>query len=368
MIVISPIIRTILRIASFALFGITIFSAYGGCFNPHLHTFPSILNLAFPYLAMLSAIIIIAWMVSKRFITGGIGVVALACCWGPIQMAIPLRAKSEAQPGEQTFSLMSWNCLHLTDQKTENEVSEEAIRFLIDSKADIICCQELFKHDLDNIMKSDKRELLEKLYEIYPYIVSTESRDQSVFSKYPIERINLRVDQPVYKSAYSYYRVRIGRKFLTLGVAHLISFSLSDEERHLITGIHNSKTAKQSMEEFEGPIKGKMGFAYSERAESASELLSGLNEIKGPVIVCGDFNDVPSSWTYRIFLKEGFKDAFAETHFGPTHTYNAHMMLFHLDQIMYRGDIRPLWVNRMNISTSDHYPLISEFAFTNPQP
>ena len=40
------------------------------------------------------------------------------------------------------------------------------------------------------------------------------------------------------------------------------------------------------------------------------------------------------------------------------------MFYFHIDQILYKGDLKALSVRKGKIKTSDHYPLLSEFEFT----
>lgn len=44
-------------------------------------------------------------------------------------------------------------------------------------------------------------------------------------------------------------------------------------------------------------------------------------------------------------------------------TYNKHLFWFHIDQILYRGAIRPLSVKKGSLKSSDHYPLTAEFEF-----
>lgn len=85
--------------------------------------------------------------------------------------------------------------------------------------------------------------------------------------------------------------------------------------------------------------------------------------MKGPMIICGDFNDVPESYAYRLLKGNDLKDAYVETGFGPMITYNAHAFWFHLDQIFYRGALRPLSVRKGKTKLSDHYPLFAEFEF-----
>lgn len=68
MIIISPIIRMILRVASIILFFITILASYGGLINPEYLTFPSVLVLALPYLAIATLIAGILWLISGGYI------------------------------------------------------------------------------------------------------------------------------------------------------------------------------------------------------------------------------------------------------------------------------------------------------------
>ena len=58
-----------------------------------------------------------------------------------------------------------------------------------------------------------------------------------------------------------------------------------------------------------------------------------------------------------------FEDAYAQTGFGPMITYNKHLFWFHIDQILYRGAIRPLG-EKARLKSSDHYPPpTAEFEF-----
>ena len=63
-------------------------------------------------------------------------------------------------------------------------------------------------------------------------------------------------------------------------------------------------------------------------------------------------------------MADDLNDAYSETNFGPTFTYNKHLFLFHIDQILYKGDLKALKVERGSIDTSDHYPLLAEFELT----
>ncbi|MCM1152977.1 MAG: endonuclease/exonuclease/phosphatase family protein [Muribaculum sp.] len=366
--VLSPIIRLVGKIATVVVYLLTIASAFGGWCNPRISAIPSMLNLAFPWFAILTIILTAAWLFGQRWFIGALGVVTIIACWTPLGMAVPLHFSKKASPKEKTFTLLSYNILHMEDQKNPDLPGERVLRFLLETDADIVSVQEFFAYDPDKPgtqIALRNPVLWQDFCRKYPYQSMGQGRnDLSVFSKYPFEKLDLSSPDQLNPQCYGFFRIKIGNHTLTLANLHLISFALSDEERDVISRIHNSKTAKLSLDEFRGDIRSKMAMAYVLRDETVSEVLNALKDISGPLIAAGDFNDVPSSWTYRRFLNAGFKDAYTETSFGPTWTYNAHLMYFHLDQILYRGALKPLSVKRFKIDTSDHYPLLATFAFS----
>lgn len=88
-----PLVKPILRIAalvvSVIIYALTILAAYGGRFNTEFFTFPAIVTLCLPYLALLTLLITIAWFACRRLIGGCLGVLAIICSWGPISTVSP---------------------------------------------------------------------------------------------------------------------------------------------------------------------------------------------------------------------------------------------------------------------------------------
>lgn len=362
MIIISPIIRTVLKILSYILYLVTLLSAFGGTINPEYFPLPSLLVLALPYLAIATGLVTIAWFSFGKILPGVLGVATLIIGWSAISMVIPFSFKKTADKDAQTLKLVTFNCLHLGDVR-EDPALNRSLKFLLESDADIICLQEMLlsfdKHETPHI----DRALVDSLNKKYPYQPSMGESDLKLLSKYQAHTeptLNPK-NNPYWPAPYRFYRVNVNGTVIMIANVHLQSYHLSEEERNVVTEIRGFRSARKSAGEMKNGIVGKLKSAFRNRAESVDSLMNALQLVHLPIIVCGDFNDVPASWCYRRFLKSGFQDAFTKTHFGPIHTYNQHLFYFHIDQIFYRGDIKPLSVKRSDMDASDHYPLIAEF-------
>lgn len=366
-----PSVKRILKIAAFVVsiivFVLTIFAAYGGRIDPDLYIFPSVLTLVLPWLAWISIITTVIWFCFRNYIAGCIGVLTILVSWSPISTASPIGWSKSPTPGAQTFTLMTYNMIHGWDQEKQQSSRNRTIDFILETDADIVCLQEVKSikpgGDIPNFTPEQNARLKEK----YPYRVGDSTLDTKVLSKYPARfvRGDHYIKEEYDIERYTFYKVDINGRQITLINLHLQSFLLNSKEREVVTEIHSINTAKESYEELKGDIRSKFSKGFRKRKTDAVILRSVLDTISGPVIVCGDFNDVPESFAYRTIRGSDLKDAYVETGFGPLITYNQHAFWFHLDQILYNKDLRSLNVRKIPTKLSDHYPVIAEFELKN---
>lgn len=364
----SPIFRMVMRIISIVVWVLTIFSAFGGKFNPDFFTIPAVFCLAFPYFVILSVILVIFWICTKGIFFSVLGILTLVACSGPMQVAVPMHFSKKAEEGQQTFKIISWNVIHTQDLRQPDYPGNRAVQYMIESDADIICCAELNNFGPQEL-KNASPTLIDSLIRKYPFRAGLSSTDIKIMSKYPVDRTGLSYISQTGHHRFDFFRVHFpGGKKVNVAMVHLYSYDLSEEERNVVKEMKSVDGAKSSVKELKGTILAKLRNAFHQRAGNAAELRAAINQIRpsAPLIVCGDFNDVPASWAYNIIKGDDMRDAYAETNFGPTWTYNLHMFYFHIDQMLYRGNIEALSLKVGKINTSDHYPLIGEFAFTNP--
>ena len=97
------------------------------------------------------------------------------------------------------------------------------------------------------------------------------------------------------------------------------------------------------------------GEAEGPQAEAVHQYIEAHRQY--PIIVCGDFNDNPISYSRRI-IAQGLTDCFVETGRGVGLSYNQKGFFFRIDHIMCSDHFKPYNCSVDNkIDASDHYPI-----------
>ena len=98
------------------------------------------------------------------------------------------------------------------------------------------------------------------------------------------------------------------------------------------------------------------------RLFEAQQLLTALKDVQGPLIVVGDFNDVPSGNAYKL-MREFFTDAWSEAHqTDEGFSYPADKPAKRIDYIFSRSTdrlrVKRTWI--VNTLASDHVPVVAD--------
>ena len=96
---------------------------------------------------------------------------------------------------------------------------------------------------------------------------------------------------------------------------------------------------------------------FVKRATQADYIRQMLDAGEGPVIICGDFNDTPASYTYRT-VKGDLTDGFRDCGSGFGYTFRQLKRIFRIDYIIYSPDFKGVTYDSPNLDYSDHKPVV----------
>jgi endonuclease/exonuclease/phosphatase family metal-dependent hydrolase len=250
--------------------------------------------------------------------------------------------------------LLSYNVHHFDGDNEKKQTPRlEIIEYLRKADADIICLQEA---PLDKTGKLSPEAIRDALPGIKHYHLAHANSyaGQLTLSKFPIVRLGeIRFENSANMVLFSDIVLKPGDTVRVFN-CHFQSYKITPEDYSLIDP-GKSGTNEQQLREAK-LITRKMAIAFSIRARQSRTVATQIRKCPYPVIVCGDFNDTPLSYTYHI-LGQQLKDSFAEAGFGFSNTYNGLLPSFRIDYILYSPHFKAFSYRCDRVGLSDHFPV-----------
>ena len=346
------------------LFAFTLLTSYLAVhINPGIFALPAFFGLAYPYLLLINLIMVIIWVMLLRF-EALISIVVIAAGLNHfsnyIQLTKPAGNKSN------TFKVLSYNVrlFNYFENKKGLNSEKQVLKFLKASKADIICLQEFFiMGDPASNEKEIETTLGGQYYSHIKVLGSGKNRYYGIatFSKFPVIGKG-EIIHPRSSSLSIYTDVLIDRDTFRVYNNHLQSFRLKRMERSLIEEIMVSND-KETLGEVKN-LSSSLKNGFVRRAIQAQVLKENINSSPYPVIVLGDFNDTPVSYSYRK-IRKGLNDSFVIAGYGAGFTYKGNYPPNRIDYILYNNPLICSYFEILKVKYSDHYPIEAYFRKKN---
>ncbi len=124
------------------------------------------------------------------------------------------------------------------------------------------------------------------------------------------------------------------------------------------------KNVEDSLLDASMSIANKLRQAYRFRGEQARLVRAEIKTAPFPLIMCGDFNDVPNSYTY-FQIKGDLQDAFLKRGFGIGRTFASLSPTLRIDYMFATDNLKVLQCKKVELPYSDHYPVIADFMINS---
>ncbi len=336
--------------------------------SPAKVTIFAYLGLAFPFILVANIMFIIFWAVQLNWKMVIVDLLIMIACYRPIIIYFPLNFKNETPP-ENSIKVLSYNVMGFNWQLDKKWTKDNPmVQYLRSTDADIICMQEYMASTSD---KHASTKNLQKALEKYPYYSVIPLRSikggfeygLACFSKYPIKAI---LSIPVVSSdnGSALYQIDINGKTVSVINNHLESNRLTSADKQLYKDFLKQRGEDPPrLNDLTKNLEDKLGTAYKKRAPQVDLIAHYIEEQKtDAIIVCGDFNDCPISYSYKVISKN-LMDAYAETGFGPGITYHENHFWFRIDFIMHSKNLKAYKFAIDKVKYSDHYPVSTYLSF-----
>ena len=187
----------------------------------------------------------------------------------------------------------------------------------------------------------------------------------TIYSKYPIiktgtlELMDLGSDKPSYNNQFIYADIDWNGKPIRFINIHLASVGLETSDYQRLQ--NPNEGSQEEIKDGFTKIFQQLNQAFQKRSKQVVALKRAINSSPYPVIVGGDFNDTPQSYTYhQVDLL--LEDAFMEKGEGFGKTYARGPIPFRIDYIFHSEQLKTRGFKVLDEKLSDHYPVIAEIG------
>ena len=343
--------------------------------NAATYWYIALLGVGFIFLTIIIVGFMIFWLLFKSK-WALLSLLALVVGWFQIHalFATNLFASydSKKQPG--SFRVMTWNVSRWDEMSKIWKGSSNRLKmmeFIKNQDADILCFQEFFESRDRSQFEVNIPYIKETLEYPYHYFASDHvpwngvyEHGVAIFSRYPItDSFRIRYPGPdSLKGSESLIRatIDVNGKKVNVFTTHLQSFLFSGSEYRGLKTIKKADN-KDSVLEAGKSIITKFRRSYGLRSRQAAIVKGLLDDSEHPEIICGDFNDVPNSYTY-FTIKGNRQDAFNRS-FGLGRTFVFISPTLRIDYILADRALEVLQYKKTRLPYSDHFPVMADFRF-----
>ena len=335
-------------------------------FDPVKWWFLSLFTLALPYLLLLLLVFILFWLFTRP-LWSLISLFVIIISLNAVKNIFPLNSPSSFSITKQPddIRIMSWNVelFNILNHKVHPEIRQEMFDLVNKYDPDIACFQEAVAGE--NKKAINYLPDIIKALKFKDYLYSYQLRDDFdnyhhfgilVLSKFPIIRKQTMVNNPnTYNATFQFIDVVVKSDTVRIFNVHLQSLKFSQENlNYLDKGRIKTDAAAESKSVI---IKIKSGII--KRASQASFIKDEMNHSPYPIILCGDFNDVPVSYAYETIGK-GLQNAFVQKGSGISRTFTGISPTLRIDNIFADKVFKVTQFIRIKKVLSDHFPIVAD--------
>jgi len=339
-------------------------SYLAGVISPGKFWYAAFFGLAYPLLLILNIIFVIIWLITwNRLIF--ISLISIAAGYNNIQAIFPVRLSEPVEIPGRKIRIVSFNVHSLygiNPAVHAPEIKNRIVGFLAGQQADIICLQEFHANgeDFSRTMTGFAGSFHLKYFSFMNYREFENKRKIeaiATFSRFPV--VNTGTFRLPGHSLFAIFSdLVIGRDTIRVYNLHLESIRFGKDDYTFYSGLTEPDIEENTtIQEGSKRIFWKLRKAFITRSKQVDILKGDIATCRYPVILAGDFNDTPASYTYHQLTRR-LRDSFRESGRGLfMPTYAGNWPSFRIDYILYSGEFRSQAYKMFDVDLSDHYPI-----------
>ncbi|MBO4906440.1 MAG: endonuclease/exonuclease/phosphatase family protein [Bacteroidaceae bacterium] len=355
---------------------LSLYALRGGYVTPVGHTFHACSVVAIPLLMIVNFVAFLYWALVRRKLWVIVPLIPLLCSWNYRKTIFQFGSADEAIH-ENILTVGSYN-VRMFSSEASGYIATDIMQAMHNDNCDIVCLQE-YRDEVPGT-NSNVRATVRDLYEYsvvgdgnmaifsrYPIKAHQEFKfeysnngwqwaDIQLDSKHTIRVVNVHMETTGVNSAL-HQIAKESYEGIDLDDMPIDPSSLDAQERSMFNSrVNNDRIYRL--------LLGNYAFGLNVRSGQAIHIANELREVKQPIILAGDFNDVPYSYTYHTLLGN-LVDGFTTGGHGWGSTYRQAKGLMRIDYIFADESYECYEYHTLDLTYSDHNPVVARYDIPN---
>jgi endonuclease/exonuclease/phosphatase family metal-dependent hydrolase len=329
--------------------------------SPENFWFIAFFGLAYPLIVFANLVFVLYWFIQMRW-QGLYSLIAILCGISLLHRFVQLDGTGTPSNGTRHIKVMSFNVkvFDLYNWSHNKETRNKIFDLIHSEEPAIACFQEFFHRDSSEFSNTDSLQKQNQWKYSHVQYTTTVKRIHhwgvATFSRYPVVGKG-QVDFGARGNNICIYTdLLIDKDTIRVYNMHLQSIGFSKADYKFAEDVQNDRPTEE-IENSKNIIR-RLKRAFIKRSRQADLVAQSIQSSPYPVIVCGDFNDPPSSYTYSSIAQD-LKDAFIESGFGLGKSYTGAFPSFRIDYILHDPAFTSLQFRTIREELSDHFPLVT---------
>ncbi len=327
--------------------------------SPSQTSILAIFALAYPFFLFIN----VAWMGfwfyhKRRIIYLSLVVILIGIGFLPQVLGFNWNTRAEAGLRLMSYNVRYFNSTEYSGEKLLIQEQDEFLAYIQKQRPTLLCGQEFSGKGKASSQRADQF-LKDSVGLIYQHRGGGSSL--AIMSKFPLSNKGSIKFEGSYNGAI-HADVELGDQTFRVYSVHLQSTRLGKDAREVLKKENITSLNKKETQEKYYRISSKLTTAFELRAAQAQIIAAHAATSPHPVIICGDFNDTPMSYAYRLLAK-GRKDSFIERGWGLGATYAGGLPALRIDYILLDPKFKVFNHQLQSHAISDHRAVVSDVSY-----
>ncbi len=342
---------------TFALAGITILAGHAAVPPDTSPFFYPFLALALPVLLLTNMAATLYWIIRWRF-WWIVPTMAFVFNWNFLSTVVRYSPDKAPTPSKvltvATYNVDSFN------NEGMGYTCKAIAQYMREQQADILCMQEF---GLNSFFPADS--VIHVLADWPYYYIPTDTIHRlqlALFSKYPITNRQL-VTYGENANCSLWCDIEVDGRTIRVFNNHLQTTEVTRNKRKLEKELNQQEVSTERTEAAFYRLINGIHKNFIERARQADILHLMTDSTSYPMLVCGDFNSIPSSYTYKTVKGNRLLDGFQTCGHGYMYTFHYMKRLLRIDYVLHSPELKGVDYYSPDLEYSDHNPVIMKVGF-----